>query len=64
MRQTANCIVLSMLPVHIQMTEWSQHIMGLIQQVYGIQKSKVLKPVLPPYSFVMHTNPYAPTAGA
>lgn len=53
-----------MLPMHIQMTEWSQHIMELIQQVYGIQKSKVLKPVLPPYSFVMHTNSYAPTVGA
>lgn len=53
-----------MLPMHIQMTEWSQHVMELIQQVYGIQKLKVLKPVLPPYSFVMHTNSYAPTVGA
>lgn len=34
----ANCIVLSLLPMHIQMTEWSQGSMGLIQQNYGMQK--------------------------
>lgn len=31
-RQTANCIILS--PVLIQMTEWLQYSMGLIQQAW------------------------------
>lgn len=63
MRQTVNCIVISTLPVHIQVTEWSQCPMGLIQQIYGMQKEKVLIPALPPCSYIVHMNPYVPSVG-
>lgn len=33
-RQTANCVILSILPVLKQMTEWLQYFMGLIQKAW------------------------------
>lgn len=38
--------------------------MGLIQHIYGMQKSEVLIPALHLGRYTVHMNPYAPSSGA